>query len=125
MLRMKVHAVSDSVILTLEGTLTALWTKELLRVVRSSNKRCRGIVDIRRLSSIAVASKKALQTFNKLGATLIAESMFGRELCEQLKLSRVTSHAIGGGSEKKRPHASAKFMWSATCEGVWFFTRNH
>jgi hypothetical protein len=90
MLRMTTRMLSDSTVFTLEGTLTGLWSKEMLRIARgAAGHDGKIIVDIRRLSHIDVGGKEGLQHLGKRGAKFITDSTHGKDLCTRLKLSRI------------------------------------
>jgi hypothetical protein len=89
MLRITLRTAANSTVFTLQGALTGLWAKELLRVARANERGCGITFDIQRLSHIDAAGKEALRTLNKRGGSFITDSVFGRDLCDRLKLCRV------------------------------------
>ena len=78
----------------LEGRLTGLWAKELLRVARGTNQGYGNIFDLQEVFFVDSAGEKALQLLGERGARFITESAYGKDLCNRLNLERVATFEV-------------------------------
>ena len=103
MLRITLPTASHSGLFILEGRLTGLWVKELLRVARASNQSFGNIFDLQEVFYVDSTGEKALQLLGGCGARFITESAYGKDLCHRLKLERVDlDNHDGKGPEGSR-----------------------
>ncbi len=80
-----------------------LWVEELLRVTRDLGPRTNCVFDIDEVFYVDSLGEQALLWLNRLGATFVAETLYGKDLCQRLKLHRVTAaEAAELGSRKPR-----------------------
>jgi hypothetical protein len=98
MLRITLPTASHSGLWILEGRLTGLWAKELLRVARAANHGCGNIFDLQEVLYVDSEGEEALRWLGGRGAKFITESAYGKHLCDRLNLPRVS------GSEKEGNH---------------------
>jgi hypothetical protein len=91
MLRITLPTARHSGLFILEGRLTGLWVKELLRVARASNQSSSNIFDLQEVFYVDSTGERALQLLGGCGARFITESAYGKDLCHRLKLERVDS----------------------------------
>jgi hypothetical protein len=99
MLRITLPITSHSGLFVLEGRLTGLWAKELLRVARGPNQDCGNIFDLQEVFYVDSQGEEALRLLGNRGAKFIAESAYGKDLCNRLKLQRVEA----GNHDPKGP----------------------
>jgi hypothetical protein len=103
MLRITLPTTSHSGFFILEGRLTGLWVKELLRVARGTNQGFGNIFDLQDVFYVDSTGEKALQLLGGRGARFITESAYGKDLCHRLKLERVDlDNNDGKGPEGSR-----------------------
>jgi hypothetical protein len=95
MLRITLPSRADHPVFVLEGKLSGLWVKELIRVTRLLGPGTNSVFDIEGVSFVDSLGEKALLWLNKLGAAFIAENVYGKDLCLRLHLHR-TSEAKAG-----------------------------
>ena len=95
MLRITLPTASHSGLFILEGRLTGLWAKELLRVARTANRGYDNIFDLREVFYVDSEGEQALRWLSGRGARFVTESAYGKDLCHRLKLDRV----LGSDSE--------------------------
>src|SRR3974377_1232037 len=86
MLRIKLPATSGPAAFVLEGKLSGLWAKELIRVARQTKDGCSSIFDLREVFYTDAAGEQALRFLSHSGARFVAESAYGKGLCKRLKL---------------------------------------
>jgi hypothetical protein len=101
-LRITLPSCKEDRLFILEGTLTGEWVKEFIRV---TNQVCPGktsIFDIENVFYVDSPGEDALVWLNQLGATFIAENVYGRGLCERLHLHRTTAAKSGAPSLRKQ-----------------------
>ena len=72
----------------LEGRLAGLWVKELLRVTRDIGPNTNCVFDIEDVAYVDQLGEDALKWLNRGGATFIAKSVYGKNLCDRLHLRR-------------------------------------
>ena len=100
MLRITLPTASQSGLFILEGRLTGLWVKELLRVARATNQGCGNIFDLQEVFYVDSEGEDALRLLGGRGAKFIADSAYGKDLCRRLKLRRITpSEGDGNNGE--------------------------
>ena len=91
MLRITLPTASGSGVFVLEGRLTGLWARELLRVARAGNRGHGNTFNLQQVFHVDAAGEEALRVLSAAyGASFVAESAYGKELCKRLKLHRVT-----------------------------------
>lgn len=101
MLRITLPAASRTGSFILEGRLTGLWAKELLRVARTEYPIQTKIFDLREVFYVDSQGEDALRWLSGRGARFIAESAYGKDLCTRLNLHRVCpSDATGNRCER-------------------------
>ena len=108
MLRITISTTRHSGVFILEGRLTGLWGKELLRVSRTANSGYDNIFDLQQVFYVDPRGEEALLLLGERGAHFIADSRYGRELCHRLNLQRVEptleqESAEGRKGSGKRP----------------------
>lgn len=108
MLRITLPTASQSGSFILEGRLTGLWAKELLRVARTANQGHSNVFDLQEVFFVDSEGEQALRWLSGRGAKFITESAYGKDLCHRLKLDRVGASKIENCSGKW-PKASRKF----------------
>jgi len=124
MLRITLPTESHSGSFILEGRLTGLWAKELLRVARGTNEGFGNIFDLQEVFYVDSKGEEALRLLGGRGARFITDSAYGKDLCDRLHLDRVRPAEVddhGGkrpeGSCKSRPcrteHARTLDAWAA------------
>jgi hypothetical protein len=96
-LRITLPIREDPPVFILEGRLAGLWVKELIRVTRQLGAGTKSIFDIENVYYVDSLGEEALLWLNRLGATFIAENVYGKDLCRRLHLRR-TSEARAGVS---------------------------
>jgi hypothetical protein len=101
MLRITLPAASRSGSFILEGRLTGLWAKELLRVARAENPGQTKIFDLREVFYVDSQGEDVLRWLSGRGAKFIAESAYGKDLCTRLNLHRVGPSETGGNSRER------------------------
>lgn len=107
MLRITLPTASHSGLFILEGRLTGLWVKELLRVARGINQACGSIFDLQEVFYVDSEGENALRLLSGRGAKFITDSAYGKDLCHRLKLRRVTP-SEGEGNNGKSGEGSRK-----------------
>ena len=100
MLRITLRTASHSTLFILEGKLTGLWAKELLRVVRGTNLSCGNIFDLQEVFYVDSEGEEALRLLSGRGAKFITDSAYGKDLCHRLKLRRITPSEGEGNNGK-------------------------
>src|SRR5271165_6699686 len=91
MLRITSPTASGSGVFVLAGRLTGLWARELLRVAKGENRGHGNTFDLQEVFHVDAAGEAALRMLNAAyGASFIAESAYGKDLCKRLRLHRVT-----------------------------------
>ena len=91
MLRITLPPANSSKAFILEGRLTGLWARELLRVARGANQGYDNIFDLQEVFYVDSAGEEALRLLSGRGAQFITESAYGKDLCHRLKLRRVVN----------------------------------
>lgn len=108
MLRITLPAASRSGSFILEGRLTGLWAKELLRVARYEGQSQSNVFDLREVFYVDSRGEDALRWLAARGAKFITESAYGKDLCARLNLHRVGVSEVGETSRERlaphRPH---------------------
>jgi hypothetical protein len=89
MLRITLPTASHSGLFILEGRLTGLWAKELLRVARTANGGYDNIFDLKEVFYVDSVGEEVLRWLGGRGAKFITHSAYGKDLCNRLKLDRV------------------------------------
>lgn len=88
MLRITLQTANQG-LFVLEGRLTGLWAKELLRVARGTNEGLGNIFDLQEVFFVDGKGEEALRLLGGLGGKFIAETAYGKDLCNRLKLDRI------------------------------------
>ena len=101
MLRITLPTASHSGLFILEGRLTGLWAKELLRVARGTNQGQGNIFDLQEVFYVDSEGENALRLLSGRGARFITDSAYGKDLCHRLKLHRITPSEGEGNHTKK------------------------
>lgn len=96
MLRITLPDCGGHGVFVLEGRLTGLWTRELLRVAREANKGYGNTFDLREVVYVDSAGEETLRALNRCEARFITESAYGKDLCRRLKLHRVAASEANG-----------------------------
>jgi hypothetical protein len=107
MLRITLPSRGGSQAFVLDGRLTGLWAKELLRVAREAMQSCGKIFDLQAVFFVDSAGEHALRMLSGYGARFIADSAYGKDLCRRLKLRRVTALELEN-DERQRLNNSAQ-----------------
>ena len=107
MLRITLPTGSHSGLFILEGRLTGLWAKELLRAARETNQGYDNIFDLQEVFYVDSEGEKTLRLLGGQGSRFITESAYGKDLCNRLKLDRVGSAKVHNHSGKG-PNCSRK-----------------
>jgi hypothetical protein len=107
MLRITLPTASHSGLFILEGRLTGLWAKELLRVARAANQSSGNIFDLREVFYVDSEGEETLRWLGSRGAKFITESAYGKDLCNRLKLERLTVSRMEDNN-RKRPEGLCK-----------------
>jgi len=94
MLRITLPSANSSGAFILEGRLTGLWARELLRVARGANQEYDNIFDLQEVFYVDSAGEDVLRLLGARGAKFITESAYGKDLCNRLKLCRVVNAGI-------------------------------
>jgi hypothetical protein len=90
MLRITLPSHEDHPVFVLEGKLSGLWGKELIRVTRLLGPKTNSVFDIEGVSYVDSLGEKALLWLNSLGATFTAQNVYGKDLCRRLHLRRTS-----------------------------------
>jgi hypothetical protein len=91
MLRITLPTANGSGHFILEGRLTGLWAKELLRVAREINRDRSNIFDLRDVFYVDSTGEEALRLLRNRGAKFITDSAYGKDICCRLKLRRLAT----------------------------------
>lgn len=75
----------------LEGKLAGEWVKELIRVTREICPGTNCVFDLEDVFYVDSLGEETLCWLNRLGATFVTETAYGKDLCLRLKLHRVTA----------------------------------
>ena len=87
MLRITLPSANSSEAFILEGRLTGLWARELLRVARGANQGDGNIFDLQEVFYVDSAGEDALRLLGGRGAKFITESAYGKDLCHRLEVA--------------------------------------
>lgn len=101
MLRITLPTASSARLFILEGRLTGLWAKELLRVARGTNPGQLNVFDLQDVFYVDSAGEDALRLLGGCGARFITDSAYGRDLCSRLKLRRVATPELENSNRNK------------------------
>jgi hypothetical protein len=85
-LKITLPSCEDDPLFILEGRLTGEWAKELLRVTRELGPRTTSIFDIEEVSYVDQLGEETLRWLNRLGATFVTRTAYGKDLCRRLHL---------------------------------------
>jgi len=107
MLKITLPTESHSGLFILEGRLTGLWAKELLRVARGASQSNGNIFDLQEVFYVDSVGEEALRFLGGGGARFITDSAYGKDLCARLHLDRVGPAEVDNHSGKK-PKGSCK-----------------
>ncbi len=115
MLRITLPTADSSDCFILEGRLTGLWARELLRVSRGTNEGYGNIFDLQEVFYVDSEGEEALRLLGRRGARFITESAYGKDLCNRLKLDRTGPSEVDNHSGK-RPEGPHKLRHRQTGE---------
>lgn len=90
MLRITVPSSSNGGVFIVQGRLTGLWAKELLRLTRTKNQGYGHTFDFQKVIIVDSSGEKILRLLAERGARFITDSAYGKDLCNRLRLHRVT-----------------------------------
>jgi len=113
MLRITLPSANSSEAFILEGRLTGLWARELLRVARGANQGYENIFDLQEVFYVDSAGEDVLRLLGGRGAKFITESAYGKDLCNRLKLCRV-ANADMEKSMRPKPEGSRRLRQCRT-----------
>jgi hypothetical protein len=105
MLRITLPTASHSGLFILEGRLTGLWAKALLRVARGTNQGYGNIFDLQEVFYVDSEGEEALRLLGSRGARFITESAYGKDLCNRLKLDRTGAPELDNRLPARRAHS--------------------
>jgi hypothetical protein len=111
MLRITLPSHKDHPVFVLEGKLSGLWAKELMRVTRQLDPGTNSVFDIEGVSYVDSLGEKTLLWLNRLGAVFTAENVYGKDICRRLHLRRTSEAKVcapgepGHGTKEKQPMA--------------------
>jgi hypothetical protein len=97
-LRISLPTREDQPLYILEGKLAGLWAKELIRVTRQLGPGTTAVFDLENVIYVDSLGENTLLWLNRLGATFIAENVYGKDLCRRLHLRRATEAKPGASS---------------------------
>lgn len=86
----------------LEGRLAGEWVKELIRVTREIGPGTNWVFDLEDLFYVDPLGEETLCWLNRLGATFITETAYGKDLCERLGLRRASGAEQGLSARKRK-----------------------
>jgi hypothetical protein len=101
MLRITLPTANHSGLFILEGRLTGLWAKELLRVGRGTSQGYGNIFDLQEVFYVDSKGEEALRLLGRRGARFVTESAYGKDLCNRLKLYRIAPSKLANHNEKR------------------------
>lgn len=116
MLRITLPTAKNPGVYVLEGRLTGLWARELMRVVRAANEDNAGIFDLQEVFYVDSDGEEALRILSGLGARFVTESAYGKDLCKRLTLNRMTASYITNSRE--RLEATSRLRHGIGTEGA-------
>jgi len=106
MLRITLPKVGENPpVFVLEGRLTGEWAKELIRVTRQIPLSTKCIFDLEEVFFVDSLGEETLRWLNRIGATFITDTAYGKDLCERLHL-RLFSTTTGSTYEKPKRRRS-------------------
>jgi hypothetical protein len=88
MLRITLPTREGPSVFVLEGKLAGLWVEELNRFVLQLGPGTASVFDIEDVSYVDSLGEETLLRLSRLGATFIAENVYGKDLCQRLHLQR-------------------------------------
>jgi hypothetical protein len=89
-LKISLPTREDHPLFVLEGKLAGLWAKEFIRVTSQLGPGTAAVFDLENVFYVDSLGEKTLLWLNRLGATFIAENVYGKDLCRRLRLRRST-----------------------------------
>lgn len=98
MLRITLPTRENDSLFILEGRLAGDWVKELIRVTRDLGPRTTSVFNIEDVFYVDPLGEETLLWLNRLGATFIAENVYGKDLCRRLHLRSTTAAESGAQS---------------------------
>jgi hypothetical protein len=116
MLRITLPTAKNPGVYVLEGRLTGLWARELIRLVRAANNDDAGVFDLQEVFYVNSVGEETLRILSELGARFVTESAYGKDLCKRLKLHRVTASYIANSRE--RLEATSKLRYGIGTGGA-------
>jgi len=112
MLRITISKRNDHPMYVLEGRLAGEWVQELVWATRDLGPGTKAVVDIEHLHYADALAEKALHWLSRLGAVFVVQNPYGVDLCERLKLRRLTM-AESDPQKQERKGRSGKSIPSA------------
>jgi hypothetical protein len=100
MLRITLPSSSNSGGFVLEGRLTGLWAKELLRVARTQNHGYGHTFDLQKVTFVDASGEEVLRSLAGRGARFITDSVYGKGVCNRLRLHRVSAFVVASENGK-------------------------
>jgi hypothetical protein len=101
-LRITLPTRENDSLFILEGRLAGDWVKELIRVTRDLGPRTTSVFDIEDVFYVDPLGEETLLWLNRLGATFIAENVYGKDLCRRLHLRSATAAKSGAQSPPRQ-----------------------
>ena len=106
-MRITLPTVPGPGVFILEGRLTGLWAKELLRVARAVNQGYGNAFDLSEVFYVDSKGEEVLRWLSSRGAKFITESAYGKDVCNRLRLERVEACQVRRDCEET-PQTSHK-----------------
>jgi hypothetical protein len=89
-------------VFVLEGRLVGLWVKELIRVTRQLGPGTTSVFDIEDVFYVDSLGEETLLWLNRLGATFITNTAYGKDLCRRLHLRRAATSKLDAACPRNR-----------------------
>ncbi len=89
MLRVEMHDAANAKVMRLEGRFIGDYAEYTRTLVTRSETDMRLVVDLTEVTAVDSVGEEVLSFFGRLGAEFIADDVYGRYLCERLRLPLV------------------------------------
>lgn len=99
MLRITLPKRKGPPVFVLEGKLAGLWVKELIHLTSQIGPETTAAFDLEDVLFVDSAGEEALLRLGRLGATFIANNVYGKGLCQRLHLHYATRAKTGAPSQ--------------------------
>jgi hypothetical protein len=86
MFRAEIHPLANGMILGLEGRLVGEWAEHAKSLVTKGSVPEKLVVDLTEVSYVDSVGEEVLIWFGSVGATFVAETCYGRDVCQRLHL---------------------------------------